>query len=141
MRKTVLATIAVGALALTACGSDNEASSADPGSTGDQTVVGSVADSEQLAEELDELLLSDQGISSWDEATDGWARDVVGTDVNGGTFLVHTTFDVNDGGAAADAEIIGGEVVQIVSGDATEGDIGKVTVTYSDARGAYTQRL
>ena len=139
MRKTVLAAITVGALALTACGSDNEATS--HGGAGEQVVRGAVAEDGQVAEELDELLLDNAGASSWEEATEGWARDVVGTDVNGGTLLVHTTFDVNDGAAAADAEIIGGEVVQIVSGEPTEGDVGKVTVTYSEGRGAYTQQL
>lgn len=141
MRKTVLATITAGALALTACGSDSEASNAEPYSPGEQTVMGAAVNDEELAESLDELLLQEAGVSDWSEATEGWARDVVGTDVNGGTLLVHTTFDVNDGAAAADAEIIGGEVVQIVSGEPTEGDVGKVTVTYSEGRGAYTQQL
>lgn len=138
MRKTVLATITVGALALTACAGDDQASH---GGSGEQVVMGAADNDEQLAERLDELLLEEAGASSWEEATEGWARDVVSTDVNGSTLLVHTTFDVNDGGAASDAEIIGGEVVQIVRGEPTAGEVGKVTVTYSDARGAYTEQL
>lgn len=139
VRKAVLATITASALALTACGGATEESSR--GHDSDQPVVGPAANVAELSEELDELLLEGVEASNWDDATEGWASDVTGTEVNGATLLAYTTLDVNDGGAVDNAELIGGEILQLIDGDPATEQIARVTVSYSDGRGAYTEQL
>ncbi len=140
MRKYVVATITAGVLALTACTSDNSASDVASGPTDAQVVVEPASDGTELYERLDKRLLSEQGAPSWSEVTEGWGRDVTGTEGNGDVFLVHTTFtDTND--RVDDAARIGNEVVDIVRDTPGAEQIGRVTVTYHEGRGAYSVNL
>lgn len=138
MRKTILAIIAAGALTMTACTTTDMTI---PGTAGDREIQGPVGDATAAAEQLDELLLSSLGVSDWEEATEGWGRDVTGTDINGTVFLVHTTYRVNDGDRSDDAELIGEEVIRLIAGDPAAQELGQVNVTYGDGRGAYFRQL
>lgn len=140
MRKVAVATIIVGVLAVTACTSDNGIDSTAPDNADSHAVVGPVNNETEVSEQLDEFLLSSQGVASWDEATDGWGRDVTGTEVNGFVLLVHTTL-VNERGAVGDAARISDEVVRLISGHPAADQLGRVTVSYHAGRGAYSAHL
>lgn len=141
MRKTVLATITAGALALTACTSEDDTTRAAPDGPGAPAGAGVAKNEAELSAQLEEHLLSSQGAPSWEEASEGWASDVFDTELNGSVLLVHTTFDVNHGGRVDDAERIGEEVIRLISGHSAASEVGRVTVTYYDARGAYSQQV
>lgn len=151
MRKTALAAITLSALALAACTSDNVGDDNTPGAVAqqDQGAVGSQVDNQayggsddqEIEADVDQALLDAAGTSDWADTEEGWAGHVMGTDVNVSTLLIDTNLDPNDGDAVETAEQIGNEAASALEGERAAEQLTKITVSYNDGRGAYTQQI